>query len=191
MDSSNVEVKKEIKEENIESLDVPIKNETKSNFKLEFKKERKDNLSLQIGLDIIDRLDLPVKNEAQEDFNPDIEVKKNTNGNEFPKGATMFMKVKRKGFKNHLKLKKEDIKEALMETFGIEDKAFASIETGNYESKSCGYVIFYKENAANELLAKIKGRSERFKIKGANIICRVVEEQEENAWHQHLARKNN
>ena len=88
-------------------------------------------------------------------------------------------------------MKKEDIKEALMETFGIEDKAFASIETGNYESKSCGYVIFYKENAANELLAKIKGRSERFKIKGANIICRVVEEQEENAWHQHLARKNN
>ena len=40
------------------------------------KKERKDNLGLQIGLDIIDRLDLPVKNEVQEDFNPDIAVKK-------------------------------------------------------------------------------------------------------------------
>ena len=76
MDSFKVEVKKEIKEENIESFDVPIKNETKSNFKLEAKKERKDNLGLQIGLDIIDRLEISVKNENQEDFNPDIEFKK-------------------------------------------------------------------------------------------------------------------
>ena len=76
MDSSSVKVKKEIKEETIESFDVPIKNETKSNFKLGVKKERKDNLGLQIGLDIIDRLDLPVKNEVQEDFNPVIAVKK-------------------------------------------------------------------------------------------------------------------
>ena len=76
MDSSKVEVKKEIKVENIESFDLPIKNETKSDIKLKVKKERKDNLGLQIGLDIIDRLDLPVKNEVQEDFNPDIEFKK-------------------------------------------------------------------------------------------------------------------
>ena len=258
MDSSNVEVKKEIKEENIESFNVSIKNETKSNFKLKVKKERKDNLGLQIGLDIIDRLDLPVKNEVQEDFNPDIAVKKEapatksdstddiitekyycalcqvscgyskpprmnwewdthlnsrehkvkmakkankekekskakakekaqTKKNHFPKGATMFMK----GFKKDTT--KEDIKNALLGTFGVKDKALASIENGNngFKSQSCGYVIFCKENAANELLAKIKGRSERFKIKGANIICSGVEEQEENAWHQHLARKNN
>ena len=76
MDSFKVEVKKEIKEESIESFDVPIKDEAKSNLKLDVKKERKDNLGLQIGLDIIDRLDLPVKNEVQEDFNPDIAVKK-------------------------------------------------------------------------------------------------------------------
>ena len=76
MDSSKVEVKKEIKEESIESFDFPIKNETKSDVKLKVKKERKDNLGLQIGLDIIDRLEIPVKNEVQEDFNPDIEVKK-------------------------------------------------------------------------------------------------------------------
>ena len=114
----------------------------------------------------------------------------NANGNEFPKGATMFMKVRKiRGFKNNIKLKKEDIKNALMETFGIEDKDLASIENGNYESKSCGYVIFCKENAANELLEKIKGRSEMFKIKGADIKCRIVEGQEENAWHEHLAKR--
>ena len=73
MDSSKVEVKKEIKEESIESFDFPIKNETKSDVKLKVKKERKDNLGLQIGLDIIDRLEIPVKNEVQEDFDPDIE----------------------------------------------------------------------------------------------------------------------
>ena len=105
--------------------------------------------------------------------------------NEFPKGATMFMK----GFKNDTT--KEDIKNALAGTFGVQDKALVSIETGNngFKSQSCGYVIFCKENAANELLAKIKGRSEMFKIKGADIKCRVVEGQEENAWHDHLARK--
>ena len=75
MDSSSIKVKKEIKQE---SFDFPIKNETKSNFKLKVKKERKDNLGLQIGLDIIDRLEIPVKNEVQEDFNPDIEFKKET-----------------------------------------------------------------------------------------------------------------
>ena len=105
--------------------------------------------------------------------------------NEFPKGATMFMK----GFKNDTT--KEDIKNAFLGTFGVENKAFVSIENGNNgnKSQSCGYVIFSKENAANELLAKINGRFEMFKIKGADIKCRVVEGQEENAWHQHLARK--
>ena len=257
MDSSSVKVKKEIKEE---SFDFPIKNETKSysNFKLKVNKERKDNLGLQIGLDIIDRLDLPVKNEVQEDLNPDIAVKKEapatksdstddiitekyycalcqvscgyskpprmnwewdthlnsrehkvkmakkankekekskakakekaqTKKNHFPKGATMFMK----GFKKDTT--KEDIKNALLGTFGVESKALASIENGNNgtdeKAVGCGYVIFCKENAANELLAKIKGRSEMFKIKGADIKCRVVKGQEENAWHQHLARK--
>ena len=105
--------------------------------------------------------------------------------NEFPKGATMFMK----GFKNDTT--KEDIKNAFLMTFGVENKALASVEIGNNGSKfqSCGYVIFCKENAANELLAKIKGSSKRFKIKGAAIKCKVVEGQEENTWHEHLARK--
>ena len=69
MDSSKVEVKKEIKKENIESFNVSIKSETKSNFKLDVRKERKDNLSLQIGLDIIERLDLPVKKQEKADGN--------------------------------------------------------------------------------------------------------------------------
>ena len=105
--------------------------------------------------------------------------------NTFPKGATMFMKGFEKG------TSKEDIKRVLMKTFGFEEKALVSIETGNNgnKSQSCGYVIFCKENAANELLAKITGRSEMFKIKGADINCKVVEGQEENAWHEHLARK--
>ena len=250
--TKKVEVKKEIKEETIESFDVPIKNETKSDYNFVVKK---DNLGLQIGLDIIDRLDLPVKNEVQDDFNPDIEFKKEilapksastddiitekyycalcqvscgyskpprmnwewdthlnswehkmkmakkankekekankekekskAKENEFPKGATMFMK----GFKNDTT--KEDIKNALLGTFGVEDKALASIENGNNgnKSQSCGYVTFCKKNAANVLLAKIDGRSEMFKIKGADIKCRIVEGQEENAWHEHLARK--
>ena len=117
--------------------------------------------------------------------------KSKTKKNEFPKGATMFMK----GFVKDTT--KEDIKNALLGTFGVENRAIAivtciaSIENGNngFKSQSCGYVIFCKENAANELLANIKGRSEMFKIKGADIKCRVVEGQEENAWHEHLARK--
>ena len=111
--------------------------------------------------------------------------KSKTKKNAFPKGATMFMK----GFKNDTT--KEDIKNAFLGTFGVENKALASIEIGNngFKSQSCGYVIFSKKNAAKELLAKIKGRSEMFKIKGADIKCRVVKGQEENAWHQHLARK--
>ena len=125
--------------------------------------------------------------------------KSKTKKNEFPKEATMFMK----GFKKDTT--KADIKNALLGTFGVEDKAIAllvitnraidkalaSIEngTGKRTRNNCGYVIFCKENAANELLAKIKGRSEMFKIKGADIKCRVVEGQEENAWHEHLARK--
>ena len=111
--------------------------------------------------------------------------KSKTKKNEFPKGTTMFMK----GFKNGTT--REDIKNALLRTFGVENKALASVEIGNNGSKfqSCGYVIFCKENAANELLAKIKGRSKRFKIKGAGIKCKVVEGQEENTWHEHLARK--
>ena len=240
--TKKVEVKKEIKEETIESFDVPIKNETKSDYNFVVKK---DNLGLQIGFD---RLDLPIKNEVQDDFNPDIKVKEEAPApksdstddiitekyycalcqvscgyskpprmnwewdshlnsrehkmkvakkankekekskvkeNTFPKGATMFMEGFEKG------TSKEDIKNALMKTFGVEDKAFASIENGYYNSHSSGYIIFCNKNAANKLLAKIKGRSEMFKIKGADIKCRVVEGQEENAWHEHLARKKN
>ena len=111
--------------------------------------------------------------------------KSKTKKNEFPKGTTIFMKGFKKG------TTREHIKNALLGTFGVENKALASVEIGNNGSKfqSCGYVIFCKENAANELLAKIKGRSKRFKIKGAGIKCKVVEGQEENTWHEHLARK--
>ena len=41
MDSSRVKVKKEIKEDTIESFDFPIKNETKSDFKLRVEKREK------------------------------------------------------------------------------------------------------------------------------------------------------
>ena len=206
MNSSEVEIKKD---ENIDLKNVHIgKNDTKSNFKFEIKKETKYNVDLQIGLDIIEKLELPVKNEIQDDFNPDIEIKKETpvpksddiivekcqaellvenfdepvnrknrkrklkldldlpvevkihddficdtekkktkeKEKKFPKGATMFMK----GFKNDTT--KLNISKAFWETFEIEDKAFASIENG----QKCGYVIFHEENAAIELMAKIK-----------------------------------
>ena len=91
MDSPSVKVNKEIKEE---SFDFPIKNETKSNFKLKVKKERKDNIGLQIGLDIIDRLDLPVKNEVQEDFDPDIEFKKEAPASHCFEQGTYISKTK-------------------------------------------------------------------------------------------------
>ena len=126
-------------------------------------------------------------NKEKEKSKAKAKEKSKAKKNEFPKGTTMFMK----GFKNGTT--REDIKNALLGTFGVENKALASVEIGNKGSKfqSCGYVIFCKENAANELLAKIKGRSEMFKIKGADIRSRVVKGQEENAWHEHLARKKN
>ena len=65
------EIKKKIKEDITEFLDIPIKTETKSNVKFEVKKDLKDELSLQIGLDIINQFDLPANREIQ-----DIKVKK-------------------------------------------------------------------------------------------------------------------
>ena len=57
-------------------MDVPIKTEAEFNLKFEAKKEIKDTVSLQIGLDVIEKLDLPVKSEIEDDWNPDILVQK-------------------------------------------------------------------------------------------------------------------
>ena len=95
-----------------------------------------------------------------------------------PKGTVMFME----GFESDTR--KEDIKEALMENFEVEDNAFALIEKG----ETCGYVKFHEENAAIELVAKMKenlGTSKKLKIKGADIDFRVLEGNEETAYLSH------
>ena len=86
------------------------------------------------------------------------------------------------GFENDTSEK--DIKEALFEKFNVKDEAFALIEKG----ETCGYVRFHKENAAIELVAKIKenlGTSKKLKIKGAEIDFRVLEGNEETAYLSH------
>ena len=98
--------------------------------------------------------------------------------NELPKGAVIFME----GFENDTS--EEDIKEALIETFDVQAEAFALIEKG----ETCGYVRFHKENAAIELVAKMKenlGTSKKLKIKGAEIDFRVLEGNEETAYLSH------
>ena len=69
MDSFDVEVRKEIKVENIQLFDV----QKEINFfdEIRVKKERKDVLVVQNGLTIIDLPDLPFKNEIQDDFKSD------------------------------------------------------------------------------------------------------------------------
>ena len=78
----------------------------------------------------------------------------------------------------------QDIKKALMESFGVQKNAFASIEKG----QTCGYVRFHEENTAIELLAKMKenlAKSEIFRIKGAAIDLRVLEGEEETEYLEH------
>ena len=90
----------------------------------------------------------------------------------------MFME----GFENDTSEK--DIKEALFETFDVKDEAFALIEKG----ETCGYVRFHKENAAIELVAKMKEnleQSKKLKIKGAEIEFRVLDGNEETAYLSH------
>ena len=72
MDSSEIVVKKEIKDETVEMFDVPVKTETKSILKFEVNREIKNELDLQIGIDITNKLDLSVKKEIQDDYYSDI-----------------------------------------------------------------------------------------------------------------------
>ena len=92
-----------------------------------------------------------------------------------PKGATMFME----GFKDDTR--REDIKEALKEQFGVAGDAFAFMEFE--KGQTSGHVRFNEENAAIALAAKIKEKlgetDEKLKIKEAEIDFRVLEGQEE------------
>ena len=90
----------------------------------------------------------------------------------------MFME----GFENDTSEK--DIKKALIETSNLMLNNIALIEKGD----SCGYVRFHEENAAIELVAKMKenlGTSQKLKIKGAEIDFRVLEGNEETAYLSH------
>ena len=69
MDSLDVDVKQEIKDEDIEFKEI------KSFDEVNVKKEIKEGLVVQNGLAIIDQPDLFVKNEIQDDLKPDIEIK--------------------------------------------------------------------------------------------------------------------
>ena len=86
------------------------------------------------------------------------------------------------GFENDTSEK--DIKKALIETSNLMLNNIALIEKGD----SCGYVRFHEENAAIELVAKMKenlGESKKLKIKGAEIDFRVLEGNEETAYLSH------
>ena len=72
MDSSEIVVKKENKDETVESFDVSIKTETKSIQIFEANREMKNELGLQIGIDMTNKLDLSVKKEIQDDCYSDI-----------------------------------------------------------------------------------------------------------------------
>ena len=72
MDSSEIVVKKEIKDETVEIFDVPIKTETKPVQIFEANREIKSELGLQIGIDITNKLDFSVKKEIQDDYYSDI-----------------------------------------------------------------------------------------------------------------------
>ena len=98
--------------------------------------------------------------------------------NELPKGAVMFIE----GFENDTSEK--DIKKALITTSNLMLNNIALIEKG----ETCGYVKFHEENAAIELVAKMKenlGESKKLKIKGAEIDFRVLEGNEETAYLSH------
>ena len=86
------------------------------------------------------------------------------------------------GFKHDFS--EEDIKKGVMETFGVGENAFVSIEKG----QTCGYVRFHEENTAIKLVAKMirnLGKSKMLKIKGAEIIFRVLEGEEETEYLEH------
>ena len=72
MESSEIVVKKEIKDETVEMFDVPIKTETKSIQIFEANREIKSELGLQIGIDVTNKLDFSVKKEIQDDYYSDI-----------------------------------------------------------------------------------------------------------------------
>ena len=83
------------------------------------------------------------------------------------------------GFKHDFS--EEDIKKGVMETFGVGENAFVSIEKG----QTCGYVRFREENTAIKLVAKMKenlAKSEIFRIKGAAIDFRVLGGEEETEY---------
>ena len=86
------------------------------------------------------------------------------------------------GFENDTSEK--DIKKALIETSNLMLNNIALIEKGD----SCGYVRFHEENAAIELVAKMKEnleQSKKLKIKGAEIEFRVLDGNEETAYLSH------
>ena len=77
MDSSEIVVKKEIKDETVEIFDVPIKTETKPVQIFEANREIKrviikSELGLQIGIDITNKLDFSVKKDIQDDYYSNI-----------------------------------------------------------------------------------------------------------------------
>ena len=69
MDSFYVEVKQEIKDEDIELKEIKLFDEVR------VKKDIKERLAVQNDLAIIDQPDLSVKNEIQDELKPDIEIK--------------------------------------------------------------------------------------------------------------------